>query len=111
MVVHDQQKTILMRIFVKVSRSLVPETITLSSVNSNRKRNIGKYFWIYSFLTHLPPAVENSANLMPVSAYLFQIKVSGKNTKTTLASYFTKLIARTNFTLLRVIKQIEFIEY
>ena len=48
---------------------------------------------------------------MPVSAYLFQIKVSGKNIKTTLASYFTKLIARTNFTLLRVIKQTEFIEY
>ena len=39
---------------------------TLSSHDLNGKRKIFKYFWRYSFQAHLPPALEISADLMPL---------------------------------------------
>ena len=44
---------------------------TLSSHNSDGKKKIGKYFWRYSFYTHLPPALEN---LIPVTRFYFKLK-------------------------------------
>ena len=37
---------------------------TLNIDKLNRKRNIDKFFRIYSSWVHLPPALEDSANLI-----------------------------------------------
>ena len=51
-----------MRIFEKLSSSL--QIFAISSDKSDRKRYIGKFFWRYSLLAHLPSALQDSVNLI-----------------------------------------------
>ena len=96
----------LMRLFVKLSSSLVIslKIFTVSSDKLARKRNIDYFFGdtlrklILLQLWKIQQT--NSGNMI-----LFQIKVFGRNIKeTTLAWYFIKVTARPSFTRLRVIR-------
>ena len=44
----------------------------------DRKRNIDKLFWRYSSKAHFPPALQNSANLMPRTWFYSNLKFSAE---------------------------------
>ena len=45
------------------------------------KINIGKYFWVYSSLADLPPALQVSENWMQERPFYFKLKFPVENSK------------------------------
>ena len=72
-----------------------------------QKSNIVKYFRRKSSVAHLQPALELSVIFDAGKIILFQIKVfGGKINSVTVTTYLIKVTARSSFTQLRTIKQI-----
>ena len=71
----------------------------------NRIKNVGIFFEIL-FINSLTTGSARSIRFGAGNMILFQIKVFGRNIKTTLARNFMKVPARHSFTLLRVTRRI-----
>ena len=82
------------------------KTLT-SSLHKSHEKKIIKYFRRKPCLTHFPPALELLVYQIQVNTTLFQSEFYGEKINgTTLQMYLIEVTACSNFTELRIIRQI-----